>query len=958
MRSLLGDPLTEIAGLGRYAFGFVPAVSCAGVLLWASQGWSPWVLTFAIASLFSVVRPDGKGTERSASDTGVDAQARALEFGGVGVWERNLATNEVWTSPVLAGMFGGAGPKSFEEVLSAVHPDDRQRLLDSFNACAFGEMRYEVEFRTVLADGTIRWLCARGGAERDGDGIARALRGTFEDVTSRKRDREDLEARDTLYEGLAENVPGIVYQMLRFPDGSRTVPYISKRVEDVFGVTREQVYKDANLLIEAIHPADREEKEDAAGQAMDSLTQFDWTGRIVRPDGGVRWIHALCLPTRRPDGAYHWDGVMLDVTDVKEAELDHIETKNRLTWLLRSSPVVIYSCAGESPYPITYLSDNAEELLGIPVEPSLLDALYWQKRIHPDDSEMALRAMEDVFHLGSNSIEYRMRVASGEYRWIREDMRHIADGDKSAVVGIVVDVTERRLAQDALRLSDERFLAMSNASPLGVLLTDPAGGVLYVNAKLSEITGVPAEELFGGRFLALVHNEDSDRVRDAVASSIAKRREISIQCRLQKPDHTMIWCSIKTAPMLDGNRLVGFVGTVEDVTERFDLEMQSEQSRIKAERANQAKSAFLSRISHELRTPLHAMLGFAQLLQMGDLEDSQKESVENILGSGHHLLSLIRDLLDIARAESGELGVQVTSVSLYPVVEEALQMLSALANEKGIAIETRFDEADSVSVIADRQRLRQSVINVLSNAIKYNLREGTVAISCEVRPDGFVVLTVRDTGTGIPPENADRLFTPFDRLGAESSDVEGTGLGLTLTKRLIEAMGGTLELESDEKRGTTVDITLRYAGSRQAGSAVVQMPSGPRSLARDKRAILLIEDNESNIRFMESVLSSRPHYALETVRSGKAGVEAAMKCRPDLVLLDMNLPDMNGATVLERIRSEPTLASTSVVVISATANVRQVERTKKLGASAYLTKPLDLNELLRAIDDALGATKP
>ncbi len=963
MRSSSSCPVTGLGGLVESTIDFnvlfAVVILCATTTHWltfeiAQIGPLPCLFALTILGVFF-------GRHRvpsSGPENAVEELTRALNLAGVGPWERELRTNTLRVSEMAVRLLGigvESGSGSFEDFLGVVHPDDRQRVIDSMNECAFGGAGLITEFRMVMPDGSHRWLAARGGVINDAHGEPEFLAGIFEDVTLHKQAHANLVERDLLYERLAENVPGIVYQMIRYPDGSRVVPYISNRVEEVFGVTRDQVYDDANLLIEAIHPDDREEKEDSAGQAMANLTHFDWTGRIMRPDGGVRWIHALCRPTQLPGGAIHWDGVMLDVTDVKAAELDHIETKNRLAWLLRSSPIVIYSCDGRSPYPITYISDNAGELLGIPVEECLADPHYLQKRIHPEEADAALRALEDLPVLGPTSIEYRILVASGEYRWVRDELRHVVDGESIAIVGTIVDVTERRTAQDALRLSDERFLAMSNASPLGVLLTDTDGAIIYVNRKLEELTGVAQERLFGWQFFDLVHKEDTVRVREGFTSSVAERSELSVQCRLQRRGHGTIWCSIKTAPMFDGSQLVGFVGTVEDVTERFELEMQSEQSRIEAERANQAKSAFLTRISHELRTPLHAMLGFAQLLQRGVLDDSQKESVDSILGSGHHLLSLIRDVLDIARAESGDLGVQVSPVSLYPVVDETVQMLSALARQNGIHIEVKLEDGDHVSVLADRQRLRQAVINVLSNAIKYNSREGTVTISCDVSADGFAKLAIRDSGSGIPLDKVDRLFTPFDRLGAESTSVEGTGLGLTLTKRLLEAMGGKLELESDEREGTTVYISLRYAGSRQGGRAAVLMHDKQAMPPNDKKTILLIEDNESSIKLMQSVLQNRPHYSLETARSGRAGLEYLTQNAPDLVLLDMNLPDMVGIALLERIKAESAQARTEVIVISATATDRQVEQARQLGAAAYLTKPLDINELLRKVDDALGA---
>jgi PAS domain S-box-containing protein len=943
------------------AAGFLPFVGLGALL-----GGSPFAIdgalslgltVLALAFLTAETQTQAELPPASFASESDPVELRGLAVARICLFTRDLLTNAFDCRGNCGELWESGPPRSLEELLSRIHTDDRSRFLDASNRCLFEGVRLDVDFRVSGPDGSVKWINARAGIERDSQGSPIAMRGVFLDVTERRQKEERLAASETLHEKIAENIPGIVYQLVRHPDGRREVPYISTSVLEIFGYTTDQVYRDADLMLRVVHPEDREEKEAAAGRSMEDLTLFDWTGRIARPDGEVRWVHLVAMPSRRTDGGILWDGVILDVTAVKLAEREHLATKDRLEWLLRSSPVVMYSCAAQSPHPVTFLSENADDLLGIPVEACLSDPEYWQKRVHPEDQEASQRALETVVETGHATIEYRIRTKRDEYRWLRDEMRFVKDGD-GAIVGTVVDVTERRRAQEALRVSDERFRAMSNASPLGVFMTDPEGSVVYVNNKLTEITGAPHEDLYGPKLLALAHPDDVDRVRAAFDESFEARNGLAIQCRLLKADHEPVWCSVKTAPMFDGSTLIGFVGTIEDVTERYELEQESEQSRIAAERANQAKSTFLSRISHELRTPLHAMLGFAQLLQMSDLDENQRESAENILSSGNHLLSLIRDVLDIARAESGELGVMIVPVSLYPLVEEAVKMMQPSAHERGITVDVKFEEEDQVTVLADRQRLRQILLNLVSNAIKYNRREGSVFIGCEVRPDGYAQVTVRDTGAGIPADKVDRLFTPFDRLGAEATDVEGSGLGLTLTKRLVEAMGGTLEVETDERLGTAVTVRLRYAGSRQVASAVVEMQAPYATGDTSERRILLIEDNESNIRLMEGVFMSRPNYKLAVEKSGKAGLEYALQERPDLVLLDMTLPDMVGMRLLERLKSEPGLAGTQVVVISATAEERQIERTRRHGASAYLTKPLDVNQLLKTVDSVLGAAKP
>jgi PAS domain S-box-containing protein len=921
-------------------------VSVAGAIEWSSPSLLS-AIGLSVLTLSVTVWTTKKLSVPQEAPLPAAALAKAAE---VGLFEIDLETDRVRCDEQLAALLHAPGlPKTLDDFMASVHSDDRPGLFSVLNDSSHWGQRAFHEFRIAKGDET-RWLCLIAGVDA---ATSKSLRGLVFDATARHRTEDRRAAKATLYEKIAENIPGVLYQMIRFDDGTRHVPFVSEKVYEVFGYTREEVYKNANLLIEVIHPDDRVEKERLADRSIRELALFDWTGRILRPDGKVKWVHIVGKPAKRDGGGVIWDGVTLDVTGEKLAEIEHKRTRERLEWLVRSSPVVIYSCSGAAPHPVTFISDNAEELLGIPVDACLSDPYYLQKRVHPNDQHITQDALEQISSLGTVAVEYRMRNAADEYRWVRDELRYVYDA--GAIVGTIVDVTERRQAQDAARLSDERFRAMSHASPLGVFMTDPNGGVVYVNEKLGEIVGRPQPDLLGDRLFALVHPEDADRVQEGIAHSIRARSSHSVQCRIQRPDHAVIWCSVKTGQIVDRGELVGLVGTIEDVTERFELEQMSEQARIEAERANQAKSAFLSRISHELRTPLHAMLGFAQLLQMGKLTDDQRESVENILASGNHLLSLIRDVLDIARAESGELGVTVAPISLYPVVEEAVQMLQSLADQRAISVELRLDGRDHVSVLADRQRLRQVLLNVLSNAIKYNRREGTVVVTSDVRPDGYANVTINDSGAGIPPDKVERLFTPFDRLGAEGSSVEGTGLGLALTKRLVEAMGGHLTVESDSRSGTSVSVSLRYAGSRPSGQAVVEIPLPTEPGATGERTVLLIEDNDSNIRLMQTVFQARPNYRLAIEKSGRSGLEWSLQNRPDLVLLDLNLPDMVGARLLERLKAE--LESTEVIVISATAEGRQIERMRRLGAAAYLTKPLDVSELLRIVDSVLGAVR-
>jgi len=393
--------------------------------------------------------------------------------------------------------------------------------------------------------------------------------------------------------------------------------------------------------------------------------------------------------------------------------------------------------------------------------------------------------------------------------------------------------------------------------------------------------------------------------------------------------------------------------------EQERLEEGQRRAREGAEAANRSKSEFLSRMSHELRTPLNAVLGFAQLLELDELDDSQKESVDQILRGGRHLLDLINEVLDITRIESGRLDLSPEPVLAADVVTEVIDLTRPLAARAGVLLVAPERGAEwDLHVLADRQRLKQILLNLVANAIKYNRRGGSVSLSCGSVDPGRMQLRVTDTGPGIAAEDLDRVFMPFERLGAERTDVEGTGIGLALSRRLAETMGGTIEAVSTVGSGSSFWVELPIVESPierlerlTAGGDVepVVAPSGP------GRTVLYVEDNVSNLRLVERILGEVDGFELISSMEGRLGFELAREHQPALVLLDLHLPDMRGEEVLHELANDPATASIPVVVVSADATSGQVRRLLDAGAAAYLTKPLDVRELLRLLDDLVGS---
>jgi len=393
------------------------------------------------------------------------------------------------------------------------------------------------------------------------------------------------------------------------------------------------------------------------------------------------------------------------------------------------------------------------------------------------------------------------------------------------------------------------------------------------------------------------------------------------------------------------------------LVEAHDAERQERQRAQRAEEAaaaaNRAKSEFLSRMSHELRTPLNGILGFAQLLELDAQNPEQREGIEHILRGGRHLLGLINEVLDIARIEAGKLTISLEPVPAGDVISSALDLVRPQAASRGIRLPAAI--ACDGHVMADRQRLQQVLLNLLSNAVKYNREGGTVSVSCDRGPAGRFRLTVADTGPGIAPERMHRLFTPFDRLDAPETSVEGTGLGLALSKGLVELMGGALRAESTLGHGSrfSVELPMVESPTRALGRATVTIALEP-DQPGVRGTVLYVEDNLSNLRLVERIVTRRPGITLLSAMQGSHGLELAQAHRPDLIVLDLHLPDMSGQEVLAQLRAEPGTREIPVVILSADATPSQVSRLLQQGAHAYLTKPLVVTQFLTLLDELLA----
>ncbi|MED5619466.1 CHASE domain-containing protein [Ideonella sp. BN130291] len=517
------------------------------------------------------------------------------------------------------------------------------------------------------------------------------------------------------------------------------------------------------------------------------------------------------------------------------------------------------------------------------------------------------------------------------------------------------EVAERTRTEAALRESEQRFRNILDHVPIGLIYTDLNGRIQEANPKLRDMIGYSPEELVGKSILHLTHPQD--RAADIELGRRVIQGVVPVYRRQKRyiaRDGSVLWVQATVSALRDPEgRPLRMVGVVEDITEHLKLE-EAERARETAEAANRAKSDFVSRMSHELRTPLNAMLGFAQLLELdrqAPLRPHQIEWTAQIQQAGWHLLHMINDTLDLSRIESGTLRLQTQAVPVAEVVQSTCALVEQAATQRRVTVEQHLDPAAD-AVLGDETRVKQILTNLLSNAVKYNVEGGRVLITSRLAGPDTLEIEVRDSGLGMDEAQMAELFQPFNRLGRESH-AEGTGIGLVISRRLAELMGGALTAQSRPGEGSSFRLVLPLA-RRDAGMPVAPLPGQAReALDYHQRLVHYIEDNETNAEVMRGILAQRPQVRLKVSGTGLDGLAAIRQQPPSLVLLDMHLPDVDGLELLRHLKQDLRTADIPVIVVSADATRIRIDEAMALGAAHYVTKPVNVAAMLRLLDEVL-----
>jgi PAS domain S-box-containing protein len=571
--------------------------------------------------------------------------------------------------------------------------------------------------------------------------------------------------------------------------------------------------------------------------------------------------------------------------------------------------------------------------------------------------------------LSGESVKYDAEFETTGGDILQTETNFIPDVDENGGVDgffvMSLDITERKRVEQERERTRVALEAAQRLAHIGSFERTFEPEALYWTRELYHIHGLDPDgpPVTFDLFLQHIHPSDRARVQRVLDKATRNRQQAySLEYRAVRPDgeERNVMASGEFTYDIDGAPLT-LIGSIQDITAQKRIQAALERAKLDAEAANRAKTEFLSSMSHELRTPMNAVLGYAELLLQNKKEPispRQQRQINQILKSGQHLLNLINDILDLSRIESGRVELAIKDLALDKIVGECLSLVEAIAGRNRISIQNLTRQKSPLVVHCDDVRLKQALVNLLSNAIKFNRTGGKVIVDQEERRDGMVRISIQDTGDGIAPSRHRELFEPFSRLDATQRGIEGTGIGLAISKQLIERMGGRIGFASEVGVGSTfwIDVpsATRLAGAH-AGDIGALSESEPafKLASGGLRKLLYVEDDESNLRLLEEVISHIPNLTLLAAPDAENGIRLACESRPDVIVMDINLPGMSGFEAIEKLKHLPETQSIPVIALSAAAMSKDIQKGAEAGFFAYLTKPFVIDELLNTIDRAL-----
>ncbi|WP_439504674.1 PAS domain S-box protein [Sediminibacterium sp.] len=809
---------------------------------------------------------------------------------------------------------------------------------------------------------------------------------TLVNMQVRQSYNKQIKESERKYREITENIADLIWTT----DINFNLNYCSPSIEKIFGYEPEEFIsgslndKYSEETIEKYIKIIREFKSKLKEGTLSTQDIWQLEGQAIKKNGQAFWFNSLIKPSWNSENIITGVlGITRDITNEKKALIELEESEERLQKIVSSETnfVLRTDLLGRH----TYWNKTFEREFGW---------MYTDEGIAKGDS---LKSICTYHHQRTKEVVMACMLNPGSVHQVELDKPAKNGGIKTTLWDFVcltdsngnptemqcmgIDITEKRLAEEQVR----KLSRAVEQIPLTVVITNLEGNIEYANPYSLQTTGYTQEELLGKNPKVLKSGETSLEEYQHLWGNITQGKEWKGVFHNRKKDGTLYWEQATIGPILnEAGEITHYIAIKEDITERKriqdelkDLNMHLEEkikertidienanlslinANQEAQKANQAKIDFLSKMSHELRTPMNSILGFGQLLQMSELTPVQEKGVQHILDSGKHLLNLINEVLDISRIESGRISISVEPIEVYDVIREITDSLQFSANQKGINLICELNNTVPTYVRADRQRLKQVLINLINNAIKYNNEGGEVNISVEIKPfieNGYtpIRIAVADNGWGIDEKDLERIFIPFERIGAEKSNVEGTGLGLAVVKQLIDLMGGTVGVKSIPGEGSTFWIELHQCENQLDLIQKEASLSRHAGIHNQSGTVLYIEDNMPNIELVQEIIETkRKGINLIIHMHGNGAFEKVIETKPSLILLDLNLPDKHGKDILIELKANETTKHIPVIVISADAMPNQISNLKAIGARSYLTKPIEIKSFLEAIDEVI-----
>jgi PAS domain S-box-containing protein len=650
-----------------------------------------------------------------------------------------------------------------------------------------------------------------------------------------------------------------------------------------------------------------------------------------------------------------------DIAERKQVEEALLNTEKRLNLSIESGEIGLWEL--DLVNHTTWRSPLHDKTFGY--ETLLPEWTYEMLMAHvitEDRAEVNQKFGDSIANLTSWNFECRIKRKDGAVRWVWVKGTHELDEHNKPLkmIGVVQDITERKLHE----LNSKQFEAIVQSSDDAIMSKSLDGAVLSWNPGAEVMFGYSTEEMIGTHMVVILPPDRLNQEEGILNRLLNDKKFIQFEAVGLHKDGTKIDVSVTISRIHDQDgKVIGTTKIVHNITERkqfqyalLEKNVELEGATVLAEKANLAKSEFLSSMSHELRTPLNVVLGFAQLLDCGMPSLPQKLSIDQILKAGWHLLDLVNEILDLAMIESGKVSMSIEPISLSAVLQDYQAMIAPQAQKRGVVM--IFPEfAYPCYVRADMTRLKQVMINLLSNAIKYNLDDGSIIVQWAMVEDNRVRISITDTGHGMTPEQLAQLFQPFNRLGREDGSEEGTGIGLVVTKQLVELMGGTIGVESGVGVGSVFWIELEAAHAQELPiHEVTQSKKGEPvqvEALSTQRTLLYIEDEPANFLLVKQLIVRHSNLKLLSAINAFRGIEMACTMQPDLILMDINLPYISGFDALKLLRENPVTAHITVIALSANAMARDIQKGLEAGFFSYLTKPIKIDEFMNALDAAL-----